>query len=329
MRGVLRYIALITIILVIVPALIVSIWGWLTPPPSSLDSPFDIALYITSTAQVVMMPLEEYVVGVVAAEMPALFAPAALEAQAAAARSYAVRRVRQFGGSGCSKHSLADVCDDPAHCQAYLPVEAMQLKWGMVAFSDNYTRIRRAVEATAGLVITYRGQVIDPIFHSTCGGKTEDANKVWSNFFPYLVSVECGYCSHSVRYSESKGFTHADLVAALKKYDAAVTVTAQALSGKTPPLDIRSRSETGRVLEVNVGGKVLKGTELRSALGLNSTNFTVEISSTEAVFTTIGYGHGVGLCQYGADGMAKAGYDFRSILQHYYQGASITALSSR
>lgn len=329
MRALLRFTAFIAIILVIIPALIVGIWGWLTPPPSILDSPYEVAVFITSTSQVIMMPLEEYVVGVVAAEMPASFAPAALEAQAIAARTYAARRAREFGGAGCSKHPLADICDDPAHCQAFLPLEALQLKWGLVAFNEYHTRIRRAVESTVGQIITYRGQVIDPIFHSTCGGQTEDANKVWSNFFPYLVSVGCNYCGHSHRFTETKTFSHADFVAALKTEDSAISVTTQQLAGKSPPVEIKERSESTRVLEIAVGGKSLKGTQFRSALGLNSTNLALEVTGLEVRVTTTGYGHGVGLCQYGADGMAKAGYDSSQILQHYYQGIQITALSGR
>lgn len=329
LRALLRFVALIIIILVIIPALIVGIWGWRTPPPSILDSPYEVAVYITSTAQIVMMPLEEYVVGVVAAEMPAAFAPAALEAQAIAARTYAARRVREFGGGGCNGHPLADICDNPAHCQAYLPLEALQLKWGLVGFNEYYTRIRHAVENTVGQILTYRGQAIDPIFHSTCGGQTEDADKVWSNYFDYLVSVICNYCSHSHRFTETKTFSHAEFLSALKQKDGSITVTAQQLAGKSPPVGIKTRSESGRVLEITVGPKTLKGTEFRSALGLNSTNLVLEVTASEVNVTTTGYGHGVGLCQYGADGMAKAGYDRKEILQYYYQGVQITSLDGR
>ena len=328
LRALFRFIAIITVILVIIPALIVGIWGWLTPPPSVLDSPYEIAVYITSTSQVVTMPLEEYVIGVVAGEMPASFAPAALQAQATAARTYAVRRAIQFGGAGCSKHGLADICDDPAHCQAFLPPEALQLKWGLVSFNEYYARISNAVQHTAGQIITYRGQIIDPIFHSTCGGSTEDADKVWSNYFPYLVSVECGYCSHSARFVETKTLSHTDFLAALKAQDGAIAVTAQQLAGKTPPFEISTRSASQRVLEVSVGSRKLRGTEFRAALGLNSSNFEVEIAASAVLITTTGYGHGVGLCQYGADGMAKAGFDYKQILEHYYRGVHITNLNA-
>ena len=329
MRFLLRFIAFITLILVIIPALIVGVWGWLTPPPTILDSPYEVAVFITSTSQVIMMPLEDYVVGVVAAEMPASFSPAALEAQAMAARTYAVRRAREFGGAGCSKHPLADICDDPAHCQAFQPLEALQLKWGLVSFNEYHTRIRSAVINTVGQIITYRGQVIDPIFHSTCGGQTEDANKVWSNYFSYLVRVDCSFCAHSNRFTETKTFSHKDFIAALSKQDSAITVTAQQLAGKSPPVTIKTRSESGRVLEVTIGSRTVKGTEFRSALGLTSSNFALEVTSSEVRVTTTGYGHGVGLCQYGADGMAKAGFGSREIVQYYYQGVQITSLSGR
>lgn len=327
MPFILRYTALCILVLVLTPALIVSFWGWLSPPPSPLDSPYEITLFITSTQQVVVLPLEDYVTGVIGAEMPALFEPAALQAQACAARTYAVRRARQFGGGGCSRHALADVCDDPAHCQAYLPLDALQFKWGMVAFNEYYSRIRQAAYNTAGMVITHRGQVIDPIYHSTCGGKTEDAHKVWSNRYLYLQSVACGYCEHSNRLTDTKTFTVNDFVSRLKQHDNAITVSAQGFKGRSLPVSIAKRSESGRVLEVRVGNRTIRGTEFRSIFGLQSTNFTLANSGDGVTVTTIGFGHGVGMCQYGADGMAKAGKDFKEIIAHYYQGAVLTHLT--
>ncbi len=323
MRILVRYIALIAVMLVVLPATIVWVWGWRSPPPLLVDSPVEITVLITSTNQLLVLPLEEYVAGVVSAEMPALFAPAALEAQAIAARTYVLRRVKAFGGAGCSRHPLADVCDEPSHCQAYHPEEAWHTKWGFMDLRENSRRIKTAVARTAGLVLTYGGTFIDPIFHSTCGGTTEDADKVWSNSFPYLISVSCGYCQHSHRFTETKVFPIDSLVAMIKSVDNSIAVTAKDFTSKDIPLKITSRSDSGRVLQVRVGSKILKGTEVRSLLGLNSTIFDIEVKNNELVVTTTGYGHGVGLCQYGADGMAKAGKDFRQILEHYYRGVSI------
>jgi stage II sporulation protein D len=322
-RFFLKYILVVTVVIILVPASIVWLWGWPTPPPLSLDSPVDVTLFISSTGQLLVLPLEEYVAGVVAAEMPALFSSSALEAQAVAGRTYVIRRLREFGGAGCSRNPLADVCDDPGHCQAFHPEEIWHTKWGFVDLRENARRIKNAVARTAGFILTYRGAVIDPIFHSTCGGLTEDADRVWSNSFPYLVSVECGYCQHSHRFTESTILTPEVLVETIKSRDGSISVLAKDFAGSSMPLKIITRSPSGRVMEVQVGDKIIKGTELRSILGLNSTIFEISLRPEGIVFTTTGYGHGVGMCQYGADGMAKARKDFRQILEHYYQGAAI------
>ena len=312
--------------LVVLPALIVSFWGWLAPPPPPVVSPYLVNVLLTSTAQVITLTLEDYVQGVVAAEMPALFAPAALEAQAVAARTYAVRRMRSLGGNGCNRHPGADACDDPAHCQAYLPVSAQKMKWGVLDFSANYYKIRLAVEATAGLVLTYDGQVIDPIFHSTCGGRTEYANLVWTNEYPYLSSVVCDYCQHSRRLTGQQTFTLTEVTDRLTQWNPAVAVTARALRSRTPPLTVAERSASGRVLAVRVGTRTMRGTEFRALFALDSTNFTLTIQSDRVTIATRGFGHGVGMCQFGADGLAQAGRNFREILAHYYRGAHVTEL---
>ncbi|MBT9155832.1 MAG: hypothetical protein DDT37_00806 [Firmicutes bacterium] len=135
--------------------------------------------------------------------------------------------MRQFGGNGCNRHPEADVCDDPAHCQAYLPLSAQKLKWGVLDFAANYYKIRRAVVATAGLVLSYDGLVIDPIFHSTCGGRTEYAHLVWTNEYPYLASVVCNFCQHSRRLTDERTFTVAGLAERLTQWNPAVAVTAR------------------------------------------------------------------------------------------------------
>lgn len=319
--------ACIILALIAVPALIVSVWGWLAPPPPPVESPYLVNVLLTSTGQVVTMTLEDYVQGVVAAEMPALFAEAALEAQAVAARTYAVRRMRQFGGNGCNRHPQADVCDDPAHCQAYLPLAAQKQKWGLLDFAANYYKIRRAVESTAGLVITYRGRVIDPIFHSTCGGRTEYAHLVWTNEYPYLASVACNFCQHSRRLTAERQLTVAEVAELLAAWDPAVAVTARALRSRTPPLAVVERSQSGRVLRVRVGNRTIAGTQFRAIFGLDSTNFALAIQGERVTITTRGFGHGVGMCQWGADGLAREGRNFREILAHYYGAVQVIELT--
>jgi len=329
MRVLLRYGVFLAIILVVMPSIIVAVWGWWQPPPPPLDSPFMVNIYSTRTGQVVSLPLEEYVAGVVAAEMPALFAPAALEAQAIAARTYVVRRARQLGGGGCSRHQEADVCDDPAHCQAYLSEQALQLKWGMMDFGSNLAKIQAAVRNTAGKIITYRGRPIDPIYHSTCGGRTEYAENVWSNSYPYLSGRECAFCTHSNRFTEERRFASLDFIALLRQEDAALVLATRDLARRPPPIQILRRSASGRVQELRVGNRQFSGTTLRRLLGLRSTNFTVSASQNEVIIVTRGHGHGVGMCQWGADGLARAGKDHTYILKFYYGGVSIVSLAGR
>lgn len=329
MGVILRYCIFVAIIIVIIPSLIVAMWGWWQPPPPPLDSPLAINIFLARTGQVVSLALEEYVSGVVAAEMPALFAPAALEAQAIAARTYVIRRARQFGGGGCSRHPEADVCDDPAHCQAYLPETALQLKWGMIDFARNLAKIQAAVRITAGQILTYRGRPIDPIYHSTCGGRTEYAENVWSNSYPYLRGRVCDFCSHSNRFTEEKVFAIQDFVNLLRQEDAALVLAARDLARRPPPVEILRRSASGRVKELRVGNRQFSGTALRRLLGLRSTNFLLTVGQNEISITTRGHGHGVGMCQWGADGLARSGKDHAYILKFYYQGVSLTALDGR
>lgn len=283
-----------------------------------------IKVYQAGTGELVDMNLEDYIVGVVAAEMPAEFAEEALKAQAVAARTFVMRRLKIYGGQGCEEHPGADICTDPSHCQGWLSPEEQQQKWGLV----NYPRLREklagAVDVTSGLVITYEGELIDAPYHSTCGGRTEDAVQVWGQEIPYLVGVACPYDFASPRYQEEVSYPLTEVAARL-----GVQVALPAAGGLGAGLDmaILEKSGTGRILELQAGGKQFTGTEAREKLDLKSTNFQWRLEGENLIFKTIGYGHGVGLCQYGANGMAQAGHTFREILQHYYSGVDIENLN--
>lgn len=326
MRAVVALFLSVVIILIGVPALVVGSWNNLQPDPVAPAYNPTIRLYVSSTKQVVNIGLEDYVKGVVAAEMPASFEPEALKAQAIAARTYVVKRARLFGGNGCDSSPTADVCDNPAHCQAWLPTAELQQRWGMLDYQTYWSKISQAVDATAGEILTYQGVAIDPLFHSTCGGSTEDAGSVWQKSLPYLQPVACPYCQESPKLHTDQSYSLTAFVSALHSLDGAIAVTAQQLSGGAPPLSIQSKTDTGRVAAVTIGGRTVQATQLRYLLGLNSTNFTCEVADDKVVFHVTGYGHGVGLCQYGANGMAKAGKTYREILQYYYSGVMITQL---
>lgn len=275
--------------------------------------------------QVVELDLHTYLCGVVAAEMPAAFPEEALKAQALAARTYSLYQLHLYeqGKAIPESHQGAQMCTDHTHCKAYKDLEAEQDQlWGKNA--DYYRdKITRAVEATDGQIATWEGEPIAAVFHSTASGRTESAQAVWGNETPYLVSVESPGGEASPRW-------HGEMI-----------MTRQALKDKLlsqwPEMDLESppahwfkaseRSEAGGVIEVSVGGVRVKGTELRTLLGLNSTNFTYEVlESGDLRFCTTGYGHGVGMSQYGAKALAEDGMDYEEIIKWYYTGVEIETL---
>ncbi|MGI6359391.1 MAG: stage II sporulation protein D [Bacillota bacterium] len=316
----------VVVVLIGIPALVVGGFGQGQAEPQPEPYNPTIRLYLGNSKQVISIGLEDYIKGVVAAEMPASFELEALKAQAVAARTYVVKRARLFGGSGCDSHPQADVCDNPAHCQAWVPTSELQQRWGMIDYQTYWGKISSAVAATAGEIITYQGVAIDPVFHSTCGGRTEDAGNVWQKSLPYLQPVECTYCAESPKLHTEQRYSLTAFLTAVVGQDAAVQVMAQQAKSGTSPLGIRSQTSTGRVASVSIGSRTVKATELRYLLGLYSTNFTCELEGDSIVFHVQGYGHGVGMCQYGADGMAAVGHDYRQIINHYYRGTMIANL---
>jgi stage II sporulation protein D len=257
------------------------------------------------------MDLEEYVLGVLAAEMPSKFDMEALKAQALAARTYTLMKTKSFGGKGCDKHPGADICTDFAHCQAFVDPESIDF---------NYDKYKEAILATKGEVIVYDNALIQAVFHSTSGGKTENSEEIWTSKVPYLRSVSSEYEDDSPKLITDRDIKVSDFIAAMKKIDSKVQLSSKSIQNQVKVLD---RSEGGRITRISVGGKVLSGSAVRSALGLNSSNFNISYQGDTMKFTVTGNGHGVGLSQYGADGMAQKGSKYDEIVKHYYQGVEI------
>jgi stage II sporulation protein D len=279
-----------------------------------------VKLLINGTGEIRTIPLEQYLVGVVAAEMPAAFEMESLKAQAVAARTYTLRKMQLQN----DKHPEADICDDPNHCQAWLSDEAMQARWGMTGYTAYKRKIQRAVQETQGLVLTYDKQLIDPVYHSTSGPRTENSEDVWQIAVPYLRSVECTWDTDSPRYQEEKRFTWEELDRLLGTSFAALP--AATLNNSSNTIQAISSTATGRVKEAQVAGKIIPATELRKILGLNSTNLKLAGNNRGLTFTTTGFGHGVGMCQYGANGQAREGRNFAEILTYYYTGVKLMQL---
>ncbi len=288
-----------------------------------------VRLYVHSTGEIVRLPLEDYVTGVVAAEMPAEFPAEALKAQAVAARTYILKRLKA-GGVANSGHPGADVCDDHRHGQAWISREEMKKRWGTFNYYRYYYKIRQAVDDTRGLVITYEGQLIDPIYHSSCGGKgTENSGEVWKVNVPYLKGVPCPYCADTQPVRTVKlPLEQADRV--LKTNLNAVPVWGSGAKGDLPPvMRVLAYTGAGRPKTVQLGEKTYAATVVRDLLDLRSADFTLKVNGDQVEVTTRGYGHAVGLCQYGAKGFAQHGYDFKQILKHYYTGVEITRLGKK
>jgi len=279
-----------------------------------------VSLYINSSEKVEKLPFEEYVKGVLAAEMPASFHMEALKAQAVAARTYAYKRLRAVGGHGCSLHPGADICDDPTHCQGWIAKGDMLKKWGIFSYYHYFSKISQAVNSTEGLIIIYQNEPIDPLFFSTSNGKTENSEDVWEKAIPYLRSVTSPGEENSPHFFAVQEFSVSEIVSRLKQKWPDIVI-----DSKNPEIHwkIIEKSEGGRVKTLQVGNKIIKGTEFREILGLKSTDFRWERSGNKIKIETCGYGHGVGMSQYGANAMAKAGANYEEILKHYYSGVQI------
>ncbi|MGC7846525.1 stage II sporulation protein D [Desulforudis sp. 1088] len=283
--------------------------------------PEKVRLYRHATGEIITLPLEEYLVGVVAAEMPAAFPPEALKAQAVCARTYILKRLTVQGGSVNNPHPEADICDDPRHGQAWYSREDLKQRWGTLDYYRFYYKVYRAVASTRGTVLVHKGELIDPVYHSSCGGATESAGDVWKFDLPYLRSVPCPY-DHDPYPGETKSFTLEQVDAALGTKISVLPV----ITGVGDIVQVLEYTSTGRPKLLSFGNTEVSATVVRDRLGLRSTNFTFTYKNGKLVYTTTGNGHGVGLCQYGAKGLAEHGRDFRAILQHYYTGVTIKKL---
>jgi stage II sporulation protein D len=307
------------------PALLVRGCSWIRPSQTWQQEP--VVRLQLQTGQVVTLPLEEYLVGVVAAEMPAEFHPEALKAQAVAARTYTLLRLSAKNGN--SNLPGADLNDNPEDSQAWIPVSEMRRRWGGLSFGYYYGKITAAVRDTDGEVIVYRGQLIDPVYHSSCGGLgTEDAADVWGYDVPYLEGAPCNWDPPTQRQPVAVVFVCKNLFRRLDIPDKAIPAGA-GLGGMIRVID---RTARGRVKDLKVAAESFKATDLRRLLNLRSTDFTVKEAGGKVVFVTRGYGHAVGMCQWGAQGMALQGKTYKEILAYYYRGVQVvrqTAVSEQ
>jgi len=263
------------------------------------------------------MNLEEYLVGVVAAEMPAEFEIEALKSQAIAARTYALKHIQRQSGEDRGY----DV-DTTVNTQAWISEEEMRAKWGFIGFRRYHARIEKAVKETEGIVVTYNGELADTFYHSSSGRKpTERPEEVWSASRPYLTNVD-SMEAEPLRIVKTYTFTPEALFHKLDISESPRPLTEQDFL-------VISRTTAGRLRHVRILGKGFLATELRAKLGLASTDIEWSVSPHQVVFKTYGNGHAVGMSQYGANDMARNGYTYEQILQHYYPGTRLTFLADK
>lgn len=275
---------------------------------------FSVRVFRVETGKINTVPLEEYVMGVVAGEMPAEFEVEALKAQALAARTYITLRLAKKDFNDVPKG--AHVTDTVKH-QVYMDDKQKRERWGS-AYTWKEARIRQAIEQTAGQVLTYQNEPINATFFSTSNGYTENSEDYWENKIPYLRSVKVPWDNVSPRYEETVTMTVQQLEKKLK-----TKIAQPVAAGNSTWQKVLSRTAGQRVKEVKIGDKTFTGREVRTMLGLNSSHFTMNIENGKVKISTLGYGHGVGMSQWGANGMAKEGKTAEEIVAYFYKGVQI------
>jgi stage II sporulation protein D len=320
-KNILLYFGITLIVLLILPAILVKSCKGPKFPDNNSDSTVEnikINVYFHKEDKVKEMDLEQYIVGVVAGEMPARFDIEALKAQAVIARTYAVSRIREFGGNGYSGYPGADICDDYRHSQHYLTPEEARNNWPFWQRSGYWRKIVEAVYSTKGEIISYQGQPIDALYHSTCGGETENSEDVFTNKIPYLRGVSCLNCKDSPRFTQKVTYTKTGFINILEGEGLQRVVGAREID-----MGIVNKTGSDRIIHFRIGDKIYRGSDVRLLFKLNSARFTYIYDGSNIVFNVVGYGHGVGMCQYGANGLAKKGYNYQEIINYYYTDVEI------
>lgn len=276
----------------------------------------DVTVRVWDGEQTVEMTLADYLPGVVRGEMPAAFETEALKAQAVAERTYILY---QIGKGAKAAHPDADVCMDSGCCSAYLSAEDAKAKWGD-DFEAWEQKIRQAVSDTDGQIMLYAGEPIMAVFHSSSAGSTVASGDVWSADLPYLVGVTSPEGEDSVpNYYSTAGFGTSEF----RRIFQAAHGTADFSGEPGKWLGEVTLTDSGRVAAMTIGGVTAEGTELRRLYGLRSTAFTLDYNDGTFTFRVTGYGHGVGMSQYGANALAGEGKTWQEILQWYYTGVEI------
>jgi stage II sporulation protein D len=289
----------------------------LTKQDEAALSSLIVPIYLSQKQEIARVPLENYITGVVAAEMPVNFELEALKAQAIAARTYIVRRIIYHDRSGMPVED-AWVTDTVAH-QAYLTEQQLKKIWGN-DYKTNLTKINQAISETKGLIITYDNKPINATYFSTSNGYTENSEDYWGVYEPYLRSVSSPWDSKI-----SPVFTKT-VQMPLKQFMSKLGMTPSTIPVSLTNFPNTQHSQGQRVSKINIAGKLFTGKEIRERLALSSSAFTWERKGDTVEIKTLGSGHGVGMSQWGANGMAREGKAAEEIIQYYYKGIEIQSM---
>ena len=314
-----RKIIYIILLIILIPYLIVSIFIYDNEMKFKYTTNMIVRVKRNKTGLIEKVPLEQYVAGVLSGEMPIGFELEALKAQAVAARTYVMKRLSS------NKNSAYDVIDTTQN-QVYIADEELKEKWG-TKYTDRINKVKRAVLETRDEYLTYNGYIIDPkiedkdlilsyiidaLFFSTSVGSTENSEDIYPNKIPYLRSVSSTWDSVSPLYDAEYKYT-------LQKFHNLLGLKYQ----DKIVIKVLSKSNTGRTNKIMINGTTFTGWSVANKLGLKSNYYSITQEGSEIKVIARGYGHGVGMSQYGSQGMALAGYKYDEILYHYYQGTKI------
>ncbi len=275
-----------------------------------------VKLLHVETGEIEEINLDEYILGVVAAEMPVDYEIEALKAQAVVARTYTMYKIVNNN----HKHDIADICDDFTCCQAWIDKEDRFLKWDSNEAENNWKKIVKAVYDTVGQIIVYDNKPINAFFHSNSGGMTEVPINVWGGGeYPYLQVVQTSGEENYSQYKSEVELTKEEIIEKLKEKYSEIQINWE----EENQVQILEYTDSGRVKTIKFGNLNLSGVEARTIFGLKSANFTIEIKENSIKFEVKGYGHGVGLSQTGSDSLAKQGLNYQEIIKHFYKNVEV------
>jgi len=302
-----KKIIFITLVVILVPYLIVSLVIKNTNNKFNFVSNMIVRVK-KENGEIIEVPFEEYTLGVLAGEMPVSFELEALKAQAVAARSYVLKKMEQ------NKNENYDILDTVMN-QVYVSDENLKEKW-KDKYEENINKLKRAIKETTGEYLTYNDEIVEAFFFSTSTGKTENSEDVFVQALPYLRSVDSNWDSKvSPVFNETINMSLEEFYQKLNlNYNDSLNI------------EITETTSTGRIKKIKINNKEFSGNEISNSLNLRSTFFDIKQIDDSIYITTTGYGHGVGMSQYGAHGMAKEGYTYDQILKHYYQGIEISKM---